>query len=193
MCNLLYNLINISTSCIIIDKSNIIKQLLNASMCRPMEVFLGLKEPFFNYFCFLKFNPFHATDRFWYHLKKSENLRFFYVFWGYQKRSVAWNWLFLHKALLLVHCGSCFFLDVTCFYSDSALWCSSRYEENVIFGAKTFQVTIYSNTFPALILVTNNYIRHTYINGNPLQNESQVHYIFWNKCRFSFSIQVISP
>ena len=109
MCNLLYNLINISTSCIIIDKSNIIKQLLNASMCRPMEVFLGLKEPFVNYFCFLKFNPFHATDRFWYHLKKSENLRFFYVFWGYQKRSVAWNWLILHKALLLVHCGSCFF------------------------------------------------------------------------------------
>ena len=162
-------------------------------MCRPMEVFLGLKEQLVNYFCFLKFNPFHATDHFWYPLKKSENLCFFYVFWGYQKRSVAWNGLILHKALLLVHYGSCFFWDTTCFYSCSALWCSSRYEENIIFGAKTFQVAIYSNTFPALILVTNNYIRHIYINGNPLQNESQVHYIFWNKCRFSFSIPVICP
>ena len=35
--------------------------------------------------------PFNATDLFWYPLKISENQRFSNVFWGYQKRSVAWN------------------------------------------------------------------------------------------------------
>ena len=39
------------------------------------------------------FNPFHATDLFWYALKTSENLWFSDVFSGHQKRSVAWNGL----------------------------------------------------------------------------------------------------
>ena len=39
------------------------------------------------------FNPFHATNLFWYLLKTSENQRFSDVFRGHQKRSVAWNGL----------------------------------------------------------------------------------------------------
>ena len=39
------------------------------------------------------FNPFHATDLFWYPLKTSENVWFSDVFKGYQKGSVAWNGL----------------------------------------------------------------------------------------------------
>ena len=38
-------------------------------------------------------NPFYTTDLFWYQLKRSENLWFSGVFWGYQKRSMAWNGL----------------------------------------------------------------------------------------------------
>ena len=38
-----------------------------------------------------RFNPFHATDLFWYPLKILENQRFSDVFRGYQKRSAAWN------------------------------------------------------------------------------------------------------
>ena len=38
----------------------------------------------------ISFNPFYATDLFWYPLKTSENL-WFSVFRGYQKRAVAWN------------------------------------------------------------------------------------------------------
>ena len=41
----------------------------------------------------MSFNPFHATDLFWYPLKISENQRFSDVFRGYQKRSVTWNGL----------------------------------------------------------------------------------------------------
>ena len=41
------------------------------------------------------FNPFHATDLFWYSLKTSENIWFSDVFREYQKRSVAWNGLVL--------------------------------------------------------------------------------------------------
>ena len=40
---------------------------------------------------FAFFNPFHATDLFWYPLKTSENQTFCDVFRDYQKRSVAWN------------------------------------------------------------------------------------------------------
>ena len=39
------------------------------------------------------FNPFHATDLFWYPLKTSENQRFSDVFREYQKKSVSWNGL----------------------------------------------------------------------------------------------------
>ena len=39
------------------------------------------------------FNPFHATDLFWYPMKTSENQRFSNVFRGYQNRSVTWNGL----------------------------------------------------------------------------------------------------
>ena len=41
----------------------------------------------------MKINPFHATDLFWYPLKTSENLWLSDVFTGYQERSVAWNGL----------------------------------------------------------------------------------------------------
>ena len=41
------------------------------------------------------FNPFHATDLFWYPLETSENLWFSDVFRGYQKRSVVWNELMI--------------------------------------------------------------------------------------------------
>ena len=94
MCNLLYNLTNISTSCvIIIVKSNNIKQLLNASMCRPMEVFLGLKEQLVNYFCFLKFNPFHATDRFWFPREKIRKPLVFLCFLGVSKEISGMKWV----------------------------------------------------------------------------------------------------
>ena len=47
------------------------------------------------YQCVATFNPFDATDLFWYPLKTSENQRFPDVFGGYQKRSVAWNGLIM--------------------------------------------------------------------------------------------------
>ena len=55
------------------------------------------------------FDPFHATDLFWYPLKASENLRFSDVFKGYQKRSVVWNGL---MAILCFGASQCFSQNV---------------------------------------------------------------------------------
>ena len=43
-------------------------------------------------------NPFHVTDLFWYPLK-TENLWFFDIFRGYQKRSEVWNGLIDFKII----------------------------------------------------------------------------------------------
>ena len=48
------------------------------------------------------FNPFHATDLFWYPLKTSENERISDVFRRYQKRSVAWNELIILQRIFLM-------------------------------------------------------------------------------------------
>ena len=58
------------------------------------------------------FDPFHATDLFWYPLKASENLWFSDVFMGYQKRSVVWN------GLMAILC----FVASQCFSQNVELW-----------------------------------------------------------------------
>ena len=52
-------------------------------------------------------NQFHDTDLFLYPLKTSENQRFFYVFRGYRKRSVAWNGLRVQRRLIFAKIIRC--------------------------------------------------------------------------------------
>ena len=67
----------------------------------------------------MKINPFHATDLFWYPLKTSENLWLSDVFTGYQERSVAWNGLrninIKKKALTIFFAGNLLFLFLILF------------------------------------------------------------------------------
>ena len=66
--------------------------------CSPVNLLHVFRTPFYRNTSGWRLlnklvNPFHATEPFWYTLKRSKNQRFSDVFKGYQKRSVARNGL----------------------------------------------------------------------------------------------------